>query len=107
MTTRLTVSGLTLADIERWSPDDIHAVFQACISRAQGTRVVADNVGDVMASVPWQAQAHDAALAAHDRIHRDLANHAEEADAAGPPASAADGELRAINADRQATNADA
>jgi hypothetical protein len=101
------VSGLTLADIERWSPDDIHAVFQACISRAQGTRAVADGVGDVMRSVPWEGQSHDAAMAAHDRIHQDLTNHAAEAEAVGRAASAAEGEVRAIKADWEAIKADA
>ncbi len=101
------MSGLTLADIERWSPDDIHAVFQACISRAEGTRAVADGVGDVMRSVPWDGQAHDAAMAAHDRIHQDLNNHAAEAEAVGRAASAAEGEVRAIKADWAAIKADA
>jgi hypothetical protein len=101
------VSGLTLADIERWNPDDIHTLFQACISRAQGTRAAADGVGDVMRAVPWEGQAHDAAMAASNRINQDLNNHAEEAEAVGRAASAAEGEVRAIKADWDAVKADA
>ena len=101
------MSGLTLADIERWNPGDIHSVFQACISRAQGTRAAADGIGDVMHSVPWEGVAHDAAMAAHDRINQDLNSHAAEAEAVGRAASAAEGEVRAIKADWEAIKADA
>jgi hypothetical protein len=101
------VSGLTLADIERWNPDDIHTVFQACISRAEGTRAAADNFGDVMRAVPWDGAAHDAAMAAHDRIRQDLNNHAADAEAVGRAASTTETEVRAIKADWDAIKADA
>ena len=101
------MSGLTLADIERWNPDDIHTVFQACISRAQGTRAAADNFGDVMRAVPWDGAAHDAAMGAHDRIRQDLNNHAADAEAVGRAASAAETQVRAIKADWEAIKAEA
>jgi hypothetical protein len=101
------MTGLTLADIERWRPEDIHAVFQACISRAEGTRAAADRIGDVLAAVPWEGQAHDAAMVGQRQIYQDLTQHAEEVEAVGRAASAAEGEVRAVKADWEAIKADA
>lgn len=99
--------GLTLADVERWNPDDIHAVFQACISRAEGTRGTANGLGDVMKAVPWEGQAHDAATQSNNQIRGDLTAHADECEAVGRAASAAEAEVRAIKADWDAIQADA
>jgi len=39
---------LTLADIERWSPEAINTVFQAAIKRAHGTRTASAALGQTM-----------------------------------------------------------
>ena len=46
---------LTLADIERWSPEAINTVFQAAIKRAHGTRTAsaAAKAGLPAANTHW------------------------------------------------------
>lgn len=90
--------GLTLVDVVRWNPDDIHQVFQACISRAEGTRSAANGLGNVIQAVPWDGQAHDAALASNNQIRQDLTSHADECDAVGRAAAAAESKVRDVKA---------
>ena len=53
--------GLNLADLDKWSPDAIHSVFQAAIDRASGVRSTATSVGNVLDATPWEGEAYDAA----------------------------------------------
>jgi hypothetical protein len=87
---------LTLSDLDRWDPDAIHSVFQAAIDRATGTRSAATHVGAVINALPMEGAAHDAAVQATGRINADLLNHAEECDAVGRAAAAAEAQLRDI-----------
>jgi hypothetical protein len=74
---------LTLADLDRWDPNAIHSVFRAAIDRANGVRSTAAQVGDVMATTPWEGDSHDAATQAAGRVNNDLISHAEECEAVG------------------------
>jgi hypothetical protein len=53
---------LTLADLDRWDPNAIHGVFQVAIDRASGVRSTATQIGDVMATTPWEGDSHDVAM---------------------------------------------
>jgi hypothetical protein len=84
---------LTLADLARWDPNAIHSVFQAAIDRANGVRNTATQIGDVMATTPWEGDSHDAAMGATGRIQDDLLSHAEQCEAVGRAARAAEAEV--------------
>ncbi|MGB6208930.1 alpha/beta hydrolase [Mycobacterium sp.] len=89
---------LTLADIDRWSPEAINAVFQAAISRAHGTRTASAALGQTMQFLDWGGDSADAARAAAHRTMLNLDNHADACDAVGRAAEKAAGEVVAIKA---------
>src|SRR5581483_969795 len=89
---------LTLADIDRWSPEAINAVFQAAISRAHGTRTASAALGQTMQFLDWGGDSADAARAAAHRTMLNLDNHADACDAIGRAAEKAAGEVVAIKA---------
>ena len=91
--------GMDLADLDKWDPNAIHAVFQAAIDRSTGVRGTATAIGDVLAATPWDGAAHDAAVRANGRIRADLIQHADACDAVGRAAAAAEAQVRAIKAD--------
>jgi hypothetical protein len=90
---------LTLADLDRWDPNAIHSVFRAAIDRANGMRSTATQVGDVMATTPWEGDSHDAAMQAAGRVNNDLISHAEECEALGRAARAAEAEVCDVQSD--------
>ncbi|HEX7322698.1 MAG TPA: hypothetical protein VF299_07145 [Mycobacterium sp.] len=87
---------LSLADIDRWDPDAITAVFQAAISRAQGTRTAAASIGQTMASLDWGGEAGEAARTAAVRTMIDLDNDADVCEAVAWAAQSAAGEVSGI-----------
>jgi alpha/beta hydrolase family protein len=89
---------LTLADIDRWSPEAINAVFHAAISRAHGTRTASAALGQTMQFLEWGGDSADAARAAAHRTMLNLDNHADACDAVGRAAEKASGEVVAIKA---------
>jgi hypothetical protein len=89
---------LTLADIERWSPEAINTVFQAAINRAHGTRTASAALGQTMQFLDWGGDSADAARAAAHRTMLDLDSHADACDAVGRAADKAAGEVAAIKA---------
>jgi hypothetical protein len=90
---------LTLADLDHWDPNSIHGVFAAAIDRANGVRSTATQIGDVMATTPWEGDSHDAAMQAARRVNDDLISHAEKCEAVGRAARAAGAEVRDIQRD--------
>lgn len=99
------MSGLTLSDIERWDPNAIHQVFEAAISRAEGTRAVSNRLGDIMAAVPWEGEAADAAHESMGKIRLDLNTHADACEAVGHAAYVAEAEVAAVKAEWKAIQA--
>lgn len=91
--------GLDLADLDKWDPNAIHAVFQAAIDRSNGVRGTATNIGDVLAATPWDGAAHDAAVQVNGKIRADLVQHAAACEAVGRAAATAEAQVRAIKSD--------
>ncbi|HWF69393.1 MAG TPA: alpha/beta hydrolase [Mycobacterium sp.] len=89
---------LTLADIDRWSPEAINTVFQAAIKRAHGTRTASAALGQTMQFLDWGGDSADAARAAAHRTMLNLDNHADACDAVGRAAEKSAGEIFAIKA---------
>jgi hypothetical protein len=87
---------LTLADVDRWSPQAINTVFQAAINRAHGTRTASAALGQTMQFVDWGGDSADAVRAAAHRTMLNLDNHADACDAVGRAAEKAAGEVVAI-----------
>lgn len=91
--------GMDLADLDKWDPNAIHAVFQAAIDRSNGVRGTATTIGDVLAATPWDGVAHDAAVKANGKIRADLIQHADACAAVGRAAATAEAQVRAIKSD--------
>lgn len=89
---------LTLADIDRWSPEAINTVFQAAIKRAHGTRTASAALGQTMQFLDWGGDSADAARAAAHQTMLNLDNHADACDAVGRAAEKSAGEIVAIKA---------
>lgn len=89
---------LTLADIDRWSPEAINTVFQAAIKRAHGTRTASAALGQTMQFLDWGGDSADAARAAAHRTMLNLDNHADACDAVGRAAEKSADEVFAIKA---------
>ena len=87
---------LTLADIDRWSPEAINTVFQAAIKRAHGTRAASAALGQTMQFLDWGGDSADAARAAAHRTMLDLGSHADACDAVGRAAEKSAEEVFAI-----------
>jgi hypothetical protein len=87
---------LTLAEIDRWSPEAINTVFQAAINRAHGTRTASVALGQTMQFLDWDGDSADAARAAAHRTMLNLDNHADVCDAVGRAAEKSAGEVFAI-----------
>lgn len=92
---------MSLAELDKWDPDSIHAVFSAVTDHSESTRLTSDGLGQVINAVLWEGKARDAALAANTDIRRDLNLHADELEAVANAANAADTEIRSIKSDWQ------
>ena len=73
--------GMSLADLDQWDPDAIHAVFSAVTDHSETTRQTSHGLGQVMNSVPWEGAAYDAGATANAGIQKDLDLHGEQLDA--------------------------
>ena len=88
---------MSLADLDKWNPDAIHAVFSAVTDHSEATRQTSHGLGQVMNSVPWDGEAsYDAAAMASTGIQKDLDLHAEQLDAVANAARVAETEVRGI-----------
>lgn len=93
--------GLSLADLDKWNPDAIQAVFSAVTDQSRTTRQTSHGLGQVMNSVPWEGDAYKSALAASNGIQKDLDLHAEQLEAVANAAKVAETEIRGIKSDWQ------
>jgi hypothetical protein len=89
---------ISLADIDRWSPQAITTVFQAAISRAHGTRTASAAIGQTMGFLDWGGDSADAAKVATHRTMLTLDDHAAACEAVGRAADKAAGEVAAVKA---------
>lgn len=93
---------LTLADVERWDPATVAAVFEAAIKRAHGTRVASAALSDTIRLLDFGG---DAAEAAHLAMHHTtvvLDTHADACEAVARAAEKAVEEITAIKSRLQA-----
>lgn len=95
---------LTLADIERWDPAAITAVFEAAIKRAHGTRMASAALRDTMRLVDFGGDAAAAAQVATHRTTDILDTHADACAAVGRAAEISAAEIAAIKSRLQTIN---
>jgi Alpha/beta hydrolase len=87
---------LTLADIERWDPAAIRAVFDAAIKRSHGTRAASAALTETMRLLDFGGDAAEAAQTATQKTTLILDSHADACDAVGRAAEKSADEVAAI-----------
>lgn len=98
---------LSLADIERWDPATIRAVFDAAIKRSHGTRTASAALTDTMRLLDFGGDAAEAAHAATHRTSQILDTHADACDAVARAAEKSADEVSAIKVRLKAIRDDA
>lgn len=88
-----------MSDLDEWDPNCVRDVFAAVQSHAENTREIANDLGRVVEGIPWQGEAHNAALDANKGIRDDMHLHADQIEAVAAAAKTAEAEIRSINAD--------
>lgn len=87
---------LTLADIERWDPAAIAAVFDAAIKRSYGAHTASAALGETMRLLDFGGDAAEAARAATHRTTLILDTHADACETVGHAAAKSAEEVAAI-----------
>ncbi|WP_204815050.1 alpha/beta hydrolase [Mycobacterium riyadhense] len=87
---------LTLADIERWDPAAIRAVFDAAIKRSHGARTASAALGETMRMLDFGGDAAEAAHAETQRTTLILDTHVDACEAVGRAAEKSAEEVAAI-----------
>src|SRR5271163_3726219 len=87
---------LTLADIDRWDPGAIRAVFDAAIKRSQGTRTASAALSETMRLLDFGGDAAEAAHASTNKTTQLLDSHADACDAVARAAEKSADEVDAI-----------
>src|ERR1700692_833759 len=87
---------LTLADIERWDPGAIRAVFDAAIKRSHGTRTASAALTETMRLLDFGGDAAEAAHASTNKTTQILDSHADACDAVARAAEKSADEVDAI-----------
>lgn len=90
---------MSLWQMDQWDPNCIQATFSAVTDHSDSTRMTSDDLGRIMAGIPWKGRAHDAASGANTDIRRDLNLQAEVMDAVAKAAKAAEAQVRSIKSD--------
>jgi hypothetical protein len=86
------VTGLSVADIDRWKPGDVREVFHAARSRAEANQLASQGLATLPAFQTWGGVAADAAKHAVEQTRKDLDHDGREALAVAMAADrAADG----------------
>jgi hypothetical protein len=92
---------MSLAELDQWNPDAIAEVFSAVTDHSESTRQTSHGLGQVMGSVPWDGDAHEAAVKAANGIQKDLDLHGDQLDAVANAARIAEAEVRRVKSDWQ------
>lgn len=87
---------LSVADIERWDPEEVRAVARAARARAEATSAAADALASLPAFDEWEGSAADAAREAIERTRRDLSAQGAQAQAVAQAADLAADSIAAI-----------
>jgi len=70
---------LTVAQIERWNPEDLREVFRAANGRALAVFDAAEAMTRLPALRSWEGETADAAREAAGRLRQDLDDHGRQA----------------------------
>jgi len=98
---------LTLADIDRWDPGAIRAVFDAAIKRSHGTRTASAALTETMSLLDFGGDAAEAAHASTNKTTQLLDSHADACDAVARAAEKSADEVDAIKQRLKAIRDDA
>jgi hypothetical protein len=92
------VTGLSVADIDRWKPDDVREVFHAARSRAEANQLASHGLAALPAFQTWGGAAADAAKHAVGQTRKDLDQDGREALAVAMAADRAADGIEAVRA---------
>jgi hypothetical protein len=96
------VTGLSVADIDRWKPGDVREVFHAARNRAEANQFARDGLATLPAFQSWGGVAADAAKNAVEQTRKDLDKDGREALAVAMAADRAADGIEAVQAKLQA-----
>jgi hypothetical protein len=69
------VTGLSVADIDRWKPGDVREVFHAARSRAEANQFARDGLATLPAFQSWGGVAADAAKNAVEQTRKEMCRY--------------------------------
>jgi hypothetical protein len=92
------VTGLSVADIDRWKPGDVREVFHAARTRAEANRLASHGLATLPAFQTWGGAAADAAKHAVEQTRKDLDKEGHEALAVAMAADRAADGIEAVRA---------
>jgi hypothetical protein len=100
------VTGLSVADIERWNPGDVREVFRAARNRAEANQLASHGLATLPVFQTWGGAAADAAKNAVEQTRKDLDKNGHEALAVAMAADRAADGIEAVQAKLKALQAD-
>jgi hypothetical protein len=95
------VTGLSVADIDRWQPGDVREVFHAARSRTEANQLASQNLATLPAFQSWGGVAADAAKHAVEQTRKDLDKDGREALAVAMAADRAADGIESVKAQLQ------
>jgi hypothetical protein len=95
------VTGLSVADIDRWQPGDVREVFHAARSRNEANQLASQNLATLPAFQSWGGVAADAAKHAVEQTRKDLDKDGREALAVAMAADRAADGIESVKAQLQ------
>jgi uncharacterized protein YukE len=91
---------LTPADVKRWDPDAIHAVFQTASNRAATLQTLGDNLQQVHNTLlDWHGDAGDAFRADLGKTRRDIEADGQESKQVAAAVSVAEADVRSVKSE--------
>lgn len=100
------MTGLSVADIDRWQPGDVREVFHAARSRAEANQLASHGLVTLPAFRSWGGAAADAAKNAVEQTRKDLDKDGREALAVAMAADRAADGIESVRAKLQALRGD-
>jgi hypothetical protein len=95
------VTGLSVADIDRWQPGDVREVFHAARSRDEANQLARQDLATMPAFQSWGGSAADAAKHAVEQTRKDLDQDGREALAVAMAADRAADGIESVKAQLQ------
>ncbi len=98
---------VSVADVDRWSPEDVREVFRAAHGQAAADFDTSQTIATLPAFREWGGDAAQAAAAANEQLRRDLDASGNEALAVARAANIAADDMERVKADLSALESDA